>query len=192
MTEADPPTRNETPEDRLNSAKEKFGKAILENDLLFAAIREELKRYAHLNTEQELPDFQLEPWRPRSKVEDRQIFGLRLTQAVNLSSEEVPALKVGFGVYGYVPVVEIDLSQGKSRGEAHSTDEIKAHGTQEEQSAALYHFWGAYKAFLKDVGIGEDGSPSAEVTVDPHSGTFDLIEDINNRFYQSDFEEKEE
>lgn len=181
-----PEHNGKIPEARLQMAKEIFSKTILENDLLFAAIKKELDRHSKFVTEHELPDFELEPWRPASEVAGRQIFGVRLTQSVN-HGDEIPGLQIAFGLYGYVPVVDMDMKTG----EAVFTKELKAESEPEQQSEAVYHFWETYMGFLREIGSA-DGHLDEGISLDPMTGTFGLTEEIENRMYQSDLEDERE
>jgi hypothetical protein len=168
-----------TPEARLRAAKEAFSKAVLEDDILFAAIQEQSARLAGQDPYRQLEDFSVEPWRPNSEVEGRQQVGLRITQSASFGDEE-SGIAVGMGMYGYVPVVDLDVKGG----EALASDEVRSQGSPEQVRAAMYHFWATYIKFLTEVGYGDQGQASTQVAIDPHSGTFDTIDRLERRFYQ--------
>jgi len=181
MSETDNP-KHESPEEKLGAAKEKFREVVLGNDVLFGMARKELDKHTDFTSEHELPEFRLEPWRPTSKVKGRQVLGIRVTQAVSLSGEETPGLTFSFGLFGHIPIVDLDMSTGEAIG----TDELKSEGTPDEQSRAAYHFWEAYKAFLKDIGAGENGQRPEAIGIDPLDGTFELVERFQNRIHESE------
>ena len=181
MSEIDSPN-HESPEQKLDTAKEKFREAVLGNDVLFGMVKKELDKHTGLTPEHELPEFRLEPWRPTRKVKGRQVLGIRITQAVSLSGEETPELTFRMGLFGHIPIVDLDISTG----EAISTDELKSEGTPEEQSRAAHLFWEAYRAFLKDIGTGENGQHPEGIVIDPLFETFEPTERFQGRVLDSE------
>lgn len=157
----------------LDDAKQTFGARIIDDEILFAAIKQALSSDLQIP---DLPDFKSEPWRPASEDKNKQEIGLRLTESAT-QTEMNGVLTFSLGIYRYVSVGVMDFRAQ----EVKLSDKLKELGATQD---TWNHFNNAYQEFLSRINM-----PSGDYTIDPLSGTFALRDDVERRMTQEQFEE---
>jgi hypothetical protein len=164
--------------ERLRAAKQVFNARILENDLLFEAIKSSLKDEAAPDEDgMHLPTFSVEP-EISGTADGKTKYGLLISHSGKHAAEGFDEMSFGLSLYSHVPIFELQPAEKGRAPDGIISKELAAHGTPAEREAAAQHYLNAYQELIK---IFPDKDALA---VDPVKGTIDLVRDLPH--YQID------